>query len=93
MLLKTSGELFTGVEVSLASLCWILLLLFGVLNKGLGDNWGTIAPSAKSFTSGFSAVTSGVFLAAGAFLRSLLLVFNEVPERQLAAKCLFLVLK
>lgn len=87
MLLKTSGELFTGVEVSLASLCWILLLLFGVLNKELADNWWTIALSGKPFTSGFLR-TSGAFFAAGAFLQILLLVFDEPPKRQFSVKCL-----
>lgn len=95
MLLKTSGELFTGVEVSPASLCWILLLLFGVLNKELADSWWTIAQSGKPFTSGFLH-TSGVFFAAGAFLQILLLGFNEPPKRQFSVKrleWLILVLK
>lgn len=82
MLLKTSGELFTGVEVSPASLCWILLLLFGVLNKELADS---TAESGKPFTSGFLR-TSGVFFAAGAFLQILVLVFNEPPKRQFSVK-------
>lgn len=93
MLLKTSGELFTGVEVSLASLCWILLLLFGVLNKELADV--TIAQSGKPFTSGFLR-TSGAFFAAGAFLQILLLVLDEPPKRKFSVKrleSLILVLK
>lgn len=51
MLLKTSGEeVSTGVEVSLTSLVFcILLLLFGVLNKELADNWRAIAQSGKAF--------------------------------------------
>lgn len=73
------------MEVRPASLCWIRLLLLGVLNKELAGSWCTIAQSGKPFTSGFLR-TSGVFFAAGAFLQILLLVFNEPSKRQFSLK-------
>lgn len=82
MPLKTSGELFTGVEVRLTSLCWILLLLFGVLNKEPADNW-----SSTFTSSGFLQRTFGVFFATVVCPRCLL-VFNEPPEGQLCDQML-----
>lgn len=89
VLLKTSGEeLPTGVEVSLTSLIFcILLLLLGVLSKELADNWWSIAQSGKALPcSVFWQRSSGVFFPTGVFLSSLFLVFFEPPERQFAAR-------